>query len=145
MWNANNGKPERLFSADFNNEITAICFDRSHRRVFAGDGDGAIKTFDTVTGICIHEFDQQNGEITYLNYNCLDRTLLAVSRNKELRIYKDFKKVEDGEREILRTIKMAHTWEISCSDYNLYQNLIATGSVDGVIKIWYFSYPDKIK
>eukprot|EP00826_Nyctotherus_ovalis_P045157 TRINITY_DN4963_c0_g2_i4.p2 TRINITY_DN4963_c0_g2~~TRINITY_DN4963_c0_g2_i4.p2 ORF type:complete len:211 (+),score=48.16 TRINITY_DN4963_c0_g2_i4:1565-2197(+) len=136
VWNAKTGRPERLFTGDFNNEITALCFDKKQRRIFAGDGDGAIKVFDSVTGVCIHKLESLSSEVTFLFFNSIDKTLLAIYRNSEIRIYKDFKKIEPGERELLRLIRSAHTKEITVADYHLALNLFAFGSNDGYIKVW---------
>ena len=125
-----------MFTGDFNNEITALCFDKKERRVFAGDGDGAIKVFDAVTGVCVHIFESLSSEVVFLFYSCVDKTLLVIYKNCEVRIYKDFKKIEPGERELLRVIRSAHSKEIIVADYNVQLNVFAFGSIDGCIKIW---------
>ena len=136
IWDAKTGKPERLFTDSFSDEITAICFDKTQRRVIAGDGAGDIKIFDSVTGTCVHQLERLSDEIVFLQYNPIDKTILVVTRAREIRIYKDFKRTTQGERELVKLIKQAHKKEISAADYHLELNMVATGSFDGSIRLW---------
>ena len=125
-----------MMNGEFNDEITALCFDKNQTRMFIGDSTGMIKTLDAITGICIHKFEPLSSEVVCLYYNHLDKTLLAVGKNCEVKIYKDFKKIAQGERELLRTVKHVHKKEILSADYHIEKNVFAIGSADGYIKIW---------
>ncbi len=137
VWSAQTGRPERFFSGVFASDVTSICLDKSHRRIVAGDGDGVIKILDVVTGTCLYEMPKHTHDVVYVNYNVFDRTVLTVGREAEVRISKDFKRIEEeGERELVRCIRGAHKGELVAADYHPNLDLVATGCLDGYIRIW---------
>eukprot|EP00831_Metopus_contortus_P050381 TRINITY_DN42370_c0_g1_i1.p1 TRINITY_DN42370_c0_g1~~TRINITY_DN42370_c0_g1_i1.p1 ORF type:complete len:381 (+),score=50.95 TRINITY_DN42370_c0_g1_i1:280-1422(+) len=137
VWDMKIGRPVRLFSNIFENEITAICLTKSQQRLVAGDSAGKLKVIDVVAGTCLFEMNSHLKEIAFVNYNIIDKTILSISRNCEVRISKDYKKVDESEKKLMRKIQKSHINEILCASYHPELNLFATGSLDCTITVSY--------
>lgn len=124
-------------------DITYLTFDDQHRKLIVGDHNGAIKVFDLLSGIKIAEYEDHDGEISFLGYGDSDRTIISTGWDRVIKIHMDNKtERESVSQKVLRGKAGCHSKDIISADYSHNLGLIATGSRNHRVRIWEY---EKVK
>jgi len=147
VWNAKTGKPVRVLKNIFESDITCMEFDKSHRKLIAGDHHGRLKVFDLLSGVMTHELDShdshEGGEISFIGYGDDDNTIITCGWDRVIKIHMDEKvELKDPKENVLRGKKNCHTKDLICADYSHNLGLMATGSRDKTVRVWNY---EKVK
>ena len=143
IWNCKHGKPVRELKNIMDADITYLTFDDQHRKLIVGDHNGAIKVFDLLSGIKIAEYEDHDGEISFLGYGDSDRTIISTGWDRVIKIHMDNKtERESVSQKVLRGKAGCHSKDIISADYSHNLGLIATGSRNHRVRIWEY---EKVK
>jgi len=144
IWDATKGNVVRVYRNLCESDITAMCLDFRQRKFILGDHDGNLNCFDFLNGANMKDFayDISDGrahltEISKLAYCDEHATVISVSWDRTICIH-DESEAEEGV--LLRRITGGHRADITALAYSHNLSLIATGSADGVIKVWDYEF-----
>jgi len=84
--------------------------DKSHQRLIAGDSGGKLKILDAIAGTCLQEMISHSKEITFLNYSYVDKTIMSVSSDTDVRVSKDYKKVDESEKKLISRLTQENSF-----------------------------------
>lgn len=140
VWNGQSGRPVSVIPGVVKTEITAMCIDESHRRVILGDHKGKITKTDSLSGALLKEFQRHTSEVSGLFYIPGDKLLISTSWDRSMYVHLDSDVVsrKDKSKGLLRSVKNAHSADITCVAYSETLDLIATGSRDNTVRLWEF-------
>lgn len=137
IWNIENGNQvSKIEQAHKTHELTAMCLDKSERRVFTGARDGSIKLWSMINGQYLQTYlSYDKNEITSLLYLNDRKLLLSVGWSKKILVYPV--NMDDTilpvNPELFGNNSYVHKDDILCAD--LYMNMLVTGSYDGEINV----------
>ncbi|CAG9333906.1 unnamed protein product [Blepharisma stoltei] len=138
VWNCITGRPIKLISDIFINDITSLILDESDRKIIVGDHSGRIVMVDSLSGVILKEFCSHSEEVTGMVYVAGDRLLITCSWDKKIMIHNDNLKggFKEKRRGVVRSISNAHSNDITCIAYSSTLDLIYSGSRDCQIRVW---------
>lgn len=138
VWDPDTGRVLREVLKLSDTEITNIVFDSKGRKAIISNQGGEIVIFNNSNWSQITTLPPHTSEISCLIYAKEDKCIITGSWDRSLRIYDDFH--NDPRSSLLRSITDAHDSDITSIAHDNSLGLIATGSVDGSLKIWDFQF-----
>lgn len=134
VWDVHTGEKVIMFKHDVHEgqEITAMSFDSTKRRLITGSRNGTTKIWNFHNGACLRELGPtDDGEITGIL--CSRQKIFTVGWNHKIIEYRDFKGAEKLPPKIRNDF---HKNDIMASDILLNSSYVATASYDGQVTCW---------
>jgi WD40 repeat protein len=136
VWDAKLGTVLRVYHGVTRTNISQISFDQQQRKLIIADQAGNLSVHNYLNGSLMYKLlPPQTDEVTCLRYWDEDRCIVTAGWDRSLRVYDDYKT-----HDMLRVVENAHTSDITCLAKSEPLSLIATGSADGTIRFWDFSF-----
>ena len=136
VWDAKLGTVLRVYHGVTRTNISQISFDEQQRKLVVADQAGNLTVHNYLNGALMYELKPPHkNEVTCLRYWNEDRCIVTAGWDRSLRIYDDYKT-----HDLLRIVDNAHTSDIACLACSEPLSLIATGSADGTVRFWDFSF-----
>ncbi|GBG26560.1 WD repeat-containing protein 48-like [Hondaea fermentalgiana] len=137
VWDLFTGKQLRRFENLMSSDVTTMCMDDRQRKFLLGDHAGNIHVFNYTTGALMKTLDRHAAEVSQIMYCIGHKVVLSVSWDRTVVLHSEFDpdrgfKLREMDRLFL------HEGDISCTDYNAKEALIATGSLDKSVRFWNF-------
>ncbi|KRW99211.1 WD40-repeat-containing domain [Pseudocohnilembus persalinus] len=158
-YDAMTGKLRKVFNEvhdeKFSVDLCCFCFGGGDRKFYLSDNAGLIRQYNMKNGEFLknvnsqdeiensefskkqhHLIKKENNEISKIMYNTEEKLLIACYSDSTIRIYDE----SDAEESILmKVLSGAHRdAEISQIGFSTKQNLLCSGSTNGIIAIWNF-------
>jgi WD40 repeat protein len=138
---ATTGETVRVLQDVVPDEIVSMALDRRERKLSIGDASGNLKQIAIASGFALKQVDEAHrDDVTCLVPVFEDSTIVSVSWDRSIAVYHDTSDSLDQ----LRRLENAHASDISAASVNRSLNLIATGSVDGAVRLWAYDSLDPI-
>jgi WD40 repeat protein/Ca2+-binding EF-hand superfamily protein len=143
-WDAKTGQLQNNFhdccdhKVSHDADISALCLDRRHRKFVTADLAGSVSVFNFMNGALMKRSSLLHGkEVSDMIYCEEDQCIITGSWDRSFKILD-----EDAGNNLptLRTVNMAHEFDISALAHSHTLNLVATGDSNGVVKIWDFQF-----
>ncbi|GMH51993.1 hypothetical protein TrRE_jg4923, partial [Triparma retinervis] len=138
IWDPDTGRLSREVPNLSETEITNIVFDSKGRKAIISNQGGEIIIFNNSNWSQIATLPPHSSEISCMIYAKEDKCIITGSWDRSLRIYDDFH--NNPSSSLLRCITNAHDSDVTSIAHDNSLGLIATGSVDGNVKIWDFQF-----
>ncbi|GMI01426.1 hypothetical protein TrVE_jg10733 [Triparma verrucosa] len=138
VWDPDTGYILREVTSLSSTEITKIVFDGKQRKAIIANQGGEIQIFNNSNWSKIAELPKHDAEISCLLYAEEDKCIITGSWDRSIRVYDDFH--NDPKSSLLRTVTNAHDSDFTALANSPTLGLVATGSVDGSVKIWDFQF-----
>jgi WD40 repeat protein/Ca2+-binding EF-hand superfamily protein len=138
VWDPDTGRLIREVTNFSPTEITNFTFDSKMRKAIISNQSGEITIFNNSNWSPIASLPKQDSEISCLLYAKEDKCIISGSWDRSIRVFDDFH--NDPKSSLLRIVTDAHDSDLTSIDYDHSLGLIASGSVDGSVKIWDFQF-----
>ncbi|GMH90608.1 hypothetical protein TL16_g11819, partial [Triparma laevis f. inornata] len=138
VWDPDTGSILREVTGLSQTEITKIVFDGKRRKAIIANQGGEIQIFNNSNWSQIAELPKHDAEISCMLYADEDKCIITGSWDRSIRVYDDFH--NDPKSSLLRTVTNAHDSDFTALANSPTLGLVATGSVDGAVKIWDFQF-----
>jgi len=141
VWDPDTGRLTREVCGLVPSEITNVILDAKGRKAIVASQDGSIVIFNNSNFSPIARLPSHSAEVTCLVYGDADKCILTASWDRSIRVYDDSTDHSSSPASaLLRSITDAHDADISQLAYFRDLSLIASGGVDGTVKIWDFQF-----
>ena len=135
IWDASTAKLLREYLNISSAEITQVVLDDRQRKFIIGNQTGEILVCDYLNGALIKAFTPHQSEVTSLIYCTEDKLAITASWDRSLRVYD-----KNNEGRLLRCVNHAHNADITKMAFSHALSLVATASIDGVLRVWDYVY-----
>ena len=144
VWNATTGQLESNFhdccdhKVSHDADISALCLDKRHRKFVTADLAGSVSVFNFMNGALMKRNSLlHRKEISAMVYCDTDQCIITGSWDRSWKVLDEN---AGAKLPVLRTVHMAHEFDISAVAHSHVLNLVATGDSNGVVKIWDFQF-----
>ncbi|GMF65924.1 unnamed protein product [Phytophthora lilii] len=143
IWDAASGAMLRSYRDLVGADITHVDLDSRQRKIIVGAQNGELAVVNYLNGAVLARWTPHAQQVSALLYCKEDHTVLTASWDRSLRLYDDDAPRAGGiaaRNVLLRCITDAHESDIKCLAYCHALSLVASGGIDGSIKIWDYIY-----
>ncbi|KAG7395282.1 hypothetical protein PHYBOEH_003989 [Phytophthora boehmeriae] len=143
VWDSASGTLLRTYRDLVGADITCVDLDARQRKLVVGAQNGELAVVNYLNGAVLGRWTPHFQQVSALLYCKEDRTVLTASWDRSLRLYDDDAPRVGGvaaQNVLLRCITDAHETDIKCLAYCHALSLVASGGIDGTIKIWDYIY-----
>jgi len=117
--------------------IVSLEIDGTGRKAMVGDAGGDVFVFNIMEGIITSKFSpSHDDDVTGLINVAEDGLVFTSSWDRSIRCYDTLHRPNDKIVPMIRLVQNAHSADITCLAVSRKLALIATGSADGVIRVW---------
>ncbi|TMW66701.1 hypothetical protein Poli38472_014013 [Pythium oligandrum] len=136
IWDAKSGTLLRTYRNISPSDITCVDLDARQRKIVVGTQRGELIVLNYLNGAVLKTWMPHQLTVSALIFCKEDACVLTASWDRSLRLYDD----NASANTLLRCVTDAHDADIKALTYCYAMSLVATGSADGVIKIWDYIY-----
>lgn len=136
VWDAASGALLRTYRNISTSDITCVDLDARQRKIVFGAQNGELTVINYLNGAVLNRWTPHQLQVAALIYCKEDQCVLTASWDRSLRLYDDNAKSNP----LLRCVTDAHDSDIKCLAYCYAMGVFASGSADGVVKIWDYIY-----
>ncbi|GMF52469.1 unnamed protein product [Phytophthora fragariaefolia] len=142
VWDAASGAMLRSYRDLVGADITQVDLDSRQRKIIVGAQNGELAVVNYLNGAVLARWTPHAQHVSALLYCKEDHTVLTASWDRSLRLYDDNARGggNTAQNVLLRCITDAHDSDIKCLAYCHALSLVASGGIDGSIKIWDYIY-----
>ncbi|KAE9018775.1 hypothetical protein PF010_g5835 [Phytophthora fragariae] len=143
VWDAASGAMLRTYRDLVGADITQVDLDSRQRKLIVGAQNGELAVVNYLNGAVLARWTPHAQQVSALLYCKEDHTVLTASWDRSLRLYDDDAPRGGGiaaRNVLLRCITDAHDSDIKCLAYCHALSLVASGGIDGSIKLWDYIY-----
>lgn len=117
--------------------IVSLEIDGTGRKAMVGDAGGDVFVFNIIEGVVTSKFSPPHeDDVTGLINVAEDGLVFTSSWDRSIRCYDTLHRPNDKIVPMIRLVQNAHSADITCLAVSRKLALIATGSADGVIRVW---------
>lgn len=117
--------------------IVSLEIDGTGRKALVGDAGGDVFVFNIIEGLVTSKFSPSHeDDVTGLVNVAEDGLFFTASWDRSIRCYDALHRANEKIVPMIRLIQNAHSADITCLAVSRKLALIATGSADGVIRVW---------
>lgn len=136
VWDAASGVLVRTHRNISTADITCMDLDTRQRKIVFGAQNGELTVVSYLNGAVLNRWTPHQLQVSALIYCKEDQCVLTASWDRSVRLYDDNAK----SNALLRCVTDAHDGDIKCLAYCHALSVFASGSADGVVKIWDYIY-----
>lgn len=134
VYSADTGALQREMPELMGDTIVSLALDQRERKLIVGDADGQIKQFSLASGVFLKKATEPHrDDVTNIEPVPEDGIYVTASWDRSIAAYLD----EGDSMQLLRQTEYAHSADISAMSVSRSANLIATGAVDGTVRLWH--------
>lgn len=135
IWNALTGEVHRVFRELCSSEITAMCMDKTHRKLIVGEHSGNIRVFNFQTGVYMKSLQSHTDEVIELKYCDVTQTVMSMGRDNVLMVH-DEKPIEEKKVLAVMSCPSEDHQELTCGASSFDLSLVAAGNSHGAIYVF---------
>lgn len=132
VWDAASGALVRTHRNVSISDITCVDMDARQRKIVFGAQNGELTVVNYLNGTVLNRWTPHQSQVSALIFCKEDQCVLTASWDRSLRLYDD----NAQSNALLRCVTDAHDGDIKCLAYCHALSIFASGSADGVVKIW---------
>jgi len=134
VYSADDGSLQREMPGLMEDTIVSLALDGRERKLIVGDADGRISQFALASGFRLKDADEGHGDdVTNIEVVPEDGLYVTASWDRSVAVFSDR---SGGGMSRIRTMLDAHSADISAVSVNRSINLVATGAIDGTLRLW---------